>query len=355
MELKKLPVRLNFHVVEELKTSEVNYSHDAFGNAESGSLNLIVNGATIHSLNLTASEQEIPNTGSASDVNLDGSGFINLSVTASATDQNGSTYDIFQHRTTDYTIHPDDQRKGWNYAKVEHVYGSTTYVTNFVQWFNDTDAGLGSQAMAVSNSRATFTGNGSKYLSGVQYFRSASFVYNADVSNVYKFTYPTGNVLTFNRTSNIGAISSQALPTTDGTDLFNKVLRITSSQTNTNNDTMLDSSTTISIDLNHPLKTNLSATGSVTTSGILIYNVDTANSNLDEKFDLEDFRITNQNYEDQDDVTEVLATWNSQHHMTSSGASGHTDGLIMYNGALRSPRQGANSGNFSTLANGPCW
>ena len=39
--------------------------------------------------------------------------------------------------------------------------------------------------------------------------------------------------------------------------------------------------------------------------------------------------------------------------MTGGGASGHTDGLIMYNGALRSPRQGANSGNFSTLANGP--
>ena len=39
--------------------------------------------------------------------------------------------------------------------------------------------------------------------------------------------------------------------------------------------------------------------------------------------------------------------------MTSSGASGHTDGLLMYNGALRSPLQGANGGNFSTLANGP--
>ena len=35
----------------------------------------------------------------------------------------------------------------------------------------------------------------------------------------------------------------------------------------------------------------MSSTGSVTTSGILIYNVDTANANLDEKFDLEDFRL----------------------------------------------------------------
>ena len=342
---------VNFHVVEELKTSEVNYSHNAFGNAESGSLKLIVNGGTLHTLNLTASGAGNPNTGSASDVGFDGSGFINLSVTSSATDQNGSTYDIFQHRTTDYTIHPDDQRKGWNYAKVEHVYGGTTYVTNFVQWFNDTDAS--SNAMAVSNSRVTFTGNGSKYLSGVQYFRSASLIYNADVSNVYKFTYPTGNVLTFNvDTGDINAIATQTLQATDGTDLFNKIVKVTGS-TATNDDTMLDDSTTISINLEHPLKTNLSSTGSVATSGILIYNVDTANSNLDEKFDLEDFRITNGNYEDQVDVTDSSATWNSQNHMTGGGASGHTDGLIMYNGRLRSPRQGANSGDFSSLANGP--
>lgn len=342
---------VNFHVVEELKTSEVNYSHDAFGNAESGSLNLIVNGATLHTLNLTASGAGNPNTGSASDVNLDGSGFINLSVTAPATDQNGSTYDIFQHRTTDYTIHPDDQRKGWNHAKIEHVYGSTTYVTNFVQWFNDTDAA--SNAMSVSNSRVAFTGNGSKYLSGVQYFRSASLVYNADVSNVYKFTYPTGNVLTFNvDTGDVNTINAQSLQATDGTDLFNKIVKVTGS-TSTNDDTMLNDSTIISINLTHPLKTNLSSTGSVTTSGILIYNVDTANTNLDEKFDLEDFRITNGNYEDQVDVTDSAATWNSQNHMTGGGATGHTDGLIMYNGRLRSPRQGSNSGDFSTLTNGP--
>ena len=341
---------INFHVAEELKTSEVNYSHNAFGNAESGSLKLIVNGAILQTLNLTASGTGNPNTGSAVLTGSDGSGFFAVSTTASAKDQNGSLYSIFQHRTAKYVIDPDDQRKGWNIAKIEHQHGSTNYVTNFVQWFNDTDAS--SQGMSVSNNRVTFTGNSSKYLSGVQYFRSASLVYNADVANVYKFTYPTGNVVTFNRTSNVDAISAQSLPATDGTDKFNKILKLTAS-TDTNDDTMLNDSTTLSIDLDHPLKTTLSTAGAVTTSGILIYNVDTANSNLVENFDLEDFRITNQNYEDQVDVTGGGATWSSQNHMTSSGATGHTDGLIMYNGALRSPKQGANGGNFSTLANGP--
>ncbi len=343
---------INFHVTEELKSSQINYTNNAFGNAESGSLKLVVNGSPIQSLNLaTTTGAGNPNTGSANSLNATGSGFFDISVTASAKDQNGSLYNIFQHRTAKFVIATGSQGKGWNTAKIEHHYGSTKYVTNFIQWFNDTDAS--GQGMSVSNSRVSFTGNGSKYLSGVQYFRSASFVYNADVANVYKFTYPTGNVVTFNRTSNIGAITAQSLPATDGTDLFNKVLRLTSSTTTTNDNTMLNDSTTISIDVDHPLKTNLSTAGSVTTSGILIYNVDTANNNLTENFDLEDFRITNGSYSTQNSVAHASATWNSQHHMTSSGASGHTDGLLMYNGALRSPLQGANGGNFSTLANGP--
>ena len=284
-------------------------------------------------------------------MNSSGSGFFDISITGSAVDQNGSEYNIFQHRTAKYVVDPNDQSKGWNYAKIEHQYGALTYITNFTQWFNDTDAS--GQAMAVVVPTVAFTGNGSKYLSGVQYFRSASLIYNSDVTNVYKFTYPTGSVLTFNvDTNDVSAITAQALPATDATDLFNKILPVTGT-TSTVDDTMLDDSTAISISLDHPLKTNLSSTGSVTTSGILIYNIDTANNNLTENFDLEDFRLINGAYSTQASASAGGAAWNSEHHMTSSGATGHTDGLLMYSGALRSPRQGANSGNFSTLANGP--
>ena len=342
---------INFNVVQELKSSQVNYSHDAFGNADSGSLKLVVNGSPIQSLNLaTTTGAGNPNTGSANSLNAAGSGFFDISVTASAKDQNGSLYNIFQHRTAKFVIATGSQGKGWNIAKIEHHYGSTKYVTNFIQWFNDTDAP--SQAMTVSNPRVAFSGLGTKYLSGVRYFRSASLVYNSEVNNAYKFTYPTGNVLTFNRSSNINAISAQSLQDTSMSDLFNKVIKVTGS-TSTNDHTMLNDSTTLSISLDHPLKTNLTSTGSVTTSGILIYNVDTANNNLTENFDLEDFRITNRSYNTQNDVVHAAATWNSQHHMTASGVTGHTDGLLMYNGALRSVLQGANGGNFTALANGP--
>jgi hypothetical protein len=340
---------INFNVAEQLKSTEVNYSNDAFGNGQSGSLNLYLNETLLHTLNLDGfAGSGNPNTGSASDLNLNGSGFFDVSVSASARDQNGSEYDIFQHRTAKYVIDPNDQNKGWNYAKVEHVYGSTTYITNFVQWFNDTDAS--SQALSISNQRTTFTGQGSKYLSGVEYFRSASITYNAEVANAYKFTYPTGNVLTFNRTTNVDTISAQSLPATDGTDLYNKVFEITGS-TNTNDDTMLDDSATISINLSHPLKTNLSTAGAVITDEILIYHRDTANSNTIENFELENYRLISDGYSTQGAVSS--GTWDSQNHMTSSGATGHTDGLLVYNSRLYSPKQGANSGDFSTLTNGP--
>lgn len=341
---------INFNVTEQLKTNEVNYSTDAFGNAESGSLNLYLNETLLRTLDLSGfAGSGNPNTGSASDLNSNGSGFFDISVSASATDQNGSAYDIFQHRTAKYVIDPTDQNKGWNYAKIEHVYGSTTYITNFVQWFNDTDAS--SQAMSVSSPRVTFTGNGSKHLSGVEYFRSASLEYNADVNNFYKYTYPTGSVLTFNTGSNLGNINPSGAAPTDGTDLYNKVFQITGSA-NTNDDIMLNDSTTLSINLSHPFKTNLSSTGSVTVDEILIYNQDAANSNTVENFELEDYRLGINGYSSQSDVTNSDNSWDSTYEI-GSGKSEFANGLLFYNSRLYSATQAANSGDFGSLANGP--
>ncbi len=204
---------INFHVVEQLKTSQVNYSHNAFGNAESGSLKLFVNGALKHTLNLTATGAGNPNSGSNPQLNSSGSGFFDLSITASAKDQNASLYSIFQHRTSKFVVDPNDQRKGWNIAKVEHEYAATKYITNFVQWFNDTDAS--SNAMSVNSPKLTVVGSGAKYLSGVKYFTAASVTYSSSVSNVYKHTYPTGNVLSFTQT-NLNPASATSLPTIGG-------------------------------------------------------------------------------------------------------------------------------------------
>jgi hypothetical protein len=342
---------INHQVAEELKSTQVNYSFDSFGNAESGSLKLYLNNALVHTLDLNGfTGSGNPNTGSASSLNGNGSGFFDVSTLAAATDQNGSTYDIFKHRTAKFVIDPTDQNKGWNYAKIEHVYGATTYTTNFIQWFNDTDAS--SNSMTLQNPRVTFVGGGSKYLSGVEYFRSAALTYSAEVANFYKHTYPTGNVLTFNNDSLVDAVSSQAAPALGDGEDFTKLFEVTGS-TDTNDNIVLNGSTTLSLNLTHPLKTNLSSTGSVTTSQILIYNSDTANSNTVENFELENYRITSGSYSTQSSVTAGVATWQSNEPISDSGGDGHPGGLMYYNSRLYSPLEGANGGNFGALSNGP--
>jgi len=342
---------INHQVAEELKSTQVNYSFDSFGNAESGSLKLYLNNALVHTLDLNGfAGAGNPNTGSAPSLNGNGSGFFDISTLAAATDQNGSTYDIFKHRTAKFVIDPTDQNKGWNYAKIEHVYGSTTHTTNFIQWFNDTDAS--SNSMAIQNARVTFTGGGSKYLSGVEYFRSAALTYNAEVSNFYKHTYPTGSVLTFNNDSMANSISSQSAAALGGGEDYTKLFQITGS-TNTNDNIVLNGSTTLSTNLTHPLKSNLSSAGSVTTNQILIYNSDTANSNTAENFELENFRITSGSYTTQASVTAGSNAWQSNEPVSDLGGDGHPGGLMFYNSRLYSPLQGANGGNFGALSNGP--
>ena len=342
---------INYNTVEQLRNTKVNYSNDAFGNAESGSLKLYVNGALKHTLNLAASGAGNPNTGSAADLNGNGSGFTSLSVASSAQDQNGSLYDIFKHRTSQYVVDPSDQRKGWNIAKVEHVFGATTYITNLVQWFNDADAN--NDAMATSNNMIAVAGTGAKYLSGVKYFTGANVTYNTNVSNVYKYTYPTGNVVSFNQT-NLNTASASPLPTIGLGEDYTKILQITQSSTNSA-PTMLGTTFNRSINLVHPFKANLSAAGSSTSAPTLIYDVSNDSSNLLEKFDDETYRVSAASYNSQGQAH--LASWTSSNHMTSSGALGHTNGLMFFNSNLCSPKNtpvgGITNGNFSALGDGP--
>ena len=343
---------INFNVLEQLKTTEINYSNNAFGNAESGSLKLYLNGVLLHSLDLNGfTGIGNPNSGSASDLNANGSGFFDISIAKSARDQNGSEYSIFQHRTAKFIVDPQDHNKGWNYVKIDHVYGSVTYTTNFVQWFNDTDAY--SESMETQNQTATFTGLGSKFLSGVEYFRSGSIEYNADVSNFYKYTYPTGNVVTFNTDSVVDSISAISASQIGPGEDYNKLIQVTGN-TSTNDDVILGGSTTISINVSHPLKPNIISTGSVLVDEILVYNKDTSNSNLLENFELENYRLISNSYNNQTLAKNSSQLWDSTIDI-SSLTSGYSDGLLFYNSRLYSPRASevVNSGDFSSLSNGP--
>jgi hypothetical protein len=344
---------LNHHVVESVTNNYLAYSNDAFGNAETGTLKLELNGNTIHSVNLASLVGAgNPFTGSASSLTSD-SGFTNVSVTASSFDGNNAEWYIFKHRTAKYKVDTNAQIAGWNYLRVVHTVGGTDYGTSYVEWINDPSGASGVANMSASIGRIeNINLVGSKYLSGVQYNTDATANYKVDLSNLYTNVYAaTGTPISFGVT-NSTTPSAQAVPAIGGGENNTKILGVTASL-NCNTNSLVNGAITANVTVTHPLKATISATGSATTgNGFLIDNRTLSSTNTSEKFHDETHRKQSGSFDSQSDVTGPGLDWNSNTHMTS-GNGGHADGLIMFNQRLYSPVDAdiPNGGDFSGLAN----
>ena len=335
---------INFHVTASVLGSYTNYEADAFGNADTGSLKLYINSTSTaaHTLNLaTATGTGNPGAGNSSSLNTSGSGFTNISTAKAATDANNNTFDLFKHRTAKYIVHSASQRRGWNYAYVEHTVGAATYTTNYVEWVNDDNA----QAVSVaSSSLANITLSGSRYISGVQYNTSATADYQFLIANFYKMAYTLATVTCTDSTSN-ASIANTTMPHI-GSDDENKIVSLTQSLSTTDT-IILNESIGATASVTHVFKGT--ATGNTNMSGFLIFtpSVSTATNTAEYFRDEATFRLPSGSYATQPTVT--TGSWNSQTHMTGSG--NHADGLQIYNQRLVSPLNTTNSGNFSTITN----
>ena len=341
---------INHSVVESISNGNVSFSNDAFGNANEGTLKLELNGTVVHSVSLAGLVGAgNPNTGSANSLTGD-SGFTNVSVTASSFDGNGAEWYIFKHRTAKYKVDTNQQKVGWNYIRVIHSL-ATDNTTNFIEWINDPSGAVND--LSISQPRIEEVSLvGSKYLSGVEYNTDATAKYKADINNLYRNVYAaSGNPISFT-VSNSTTPSSQAVPDISGGENNTKVLGVTASL-DFNGSTLFNSSMTCNSTVTHPLKNTITNTGSATVSGFLIDNRSLASNVLEEKFHDETYRKTSGSYDTQASVTNAASVWNSQNHMTGSGAAGHTDGLLFHNQRLYSPVDGdiPNGGNFSGISN----
>jgi hypothetical protein len=342
---------LNHNVGPSVTNGQIAYASGAFGNAETGSLTLKLNGATLHTVDLaTITGSGNPATGSDSYLNSSGSGFVLMSTTASSYDGNASEWHIFKHRTAGFKVSINDQVKGYNNLDILHTIGSNIYYANHIQWVNDPDGA--SAALSVSNNRIENVSLvGSKYVSGVKYNTDLTANYKADIINMYKNVFPSdSNTITFTPT-NSTTPSAQSVPDIGGSETYTKTLGVTAS-VNYNGTYLLNGTIGMSLNASHPLKSNLSTAGATTITGMLI-DADTSspNSNLVETFEDETFRISSGSYATQGAVGS--GTWNSTAHMTSSGLAGHENGMLLYNRRLYNPKDAdiPNAGNFSTLAN----
>ena len=324
-------------------SGQVNYPANSFGDADSGTLKLYVNGSLIHSVDLSALEGSgVPGSGGGSSVNGNGSGFTILSKTGSANFSDGTDLDLFQHRTGRYTVAAANQRLGWNYANIIHSLTSGDVTTNYVEWINDSD----SNALAAAGSALdTLAMTGDLRISGVKYHTGGSAQYRVRVTNAYKNVYSTSNI-TFTETS--CTISNQSMPAAGNDE--DKVLHLTGSAT-INANSLLNASISASVNVSHPLKSNLSTGGSQSISGLLMWAYSNSSTVLSETFRRENYRIISGSYTNQSTVTSAGNTWDGSVHMSGSG--GHTDGLMFYNQRLYAPKLGANSSNFGGISNGP--
>ncbi len=343
---------INHHVVESITNGYTAYSNDAFGNANEGTLKLELNGAVIHSVGLSGlAGSGNPNTGSTNSL-TDQSGFTNVSITASSFDGNNSEWYIFKHRTAKFKIDTNQQKVGWNYARVIHSLASDNE-TNYIEWINDPSGAAGIANMSASNGRIEDVGlSGEKYLSGVKYNTGAVAKYKVDLVNLYSNVYAaSGTPISF-ATSNSSVPGSQAVTDLGGGEDRTKTLGVTGSLA-FNQTTLFNGTMSCNTTVTHPLKNTITNTGSAEANGFLLETRNLASTNLEEKFHDESFRKVSASYDTQGSVNAAAATWNSQTHMTGSNVDGHQDGLLFHNQRLYSPVDNdiPNGGDFKEMLN----
>ena len=334
--------------------SVINYPVFSFGDGDTGVLRLEVNGSNIKEIDLTSDliGSGGSGLGTGSYLNAQGSGFNFISTATTGTFSNGNPFNSFKHRTGKFVIASGSQRLGWNYARVTHVKTGSTVATNFIEWVNDDN----NDALTAAGNSMSFEGSGSIHLSGVEYFQSGSAVYKSRVSNAYKYIYDNSNI-TFTTSNSAAAsnnvsfaLSAQSKPSIGAGEDHTKVLHLTGSTTVTA-DYFISGAIVSSVNVTHPLKSNLSSGGQSTQTGILMYNRTNTSTAQAETFRRENYRITSGAYDTQASLIDGANVWNSTRHLTSSNGD-HSNGLQYYRERLYSPTQTLNNGDFRNTSEG---
>ena len=335
---------INGTLNDDISADGINYGADAFGDGKTGFVILQLNGSDILSASISVDNNQII-TSSA------GGSSLTIYSADQATFDDGTHLDVFMHRSGAYSISTSDQNNGLNYVRVIHRKASSMsdtssdITTNYVEWVNDNDSNA---LAATANALDTLSMSGDKRLSGVKYHTGGSAQYRVRVTNAYRNVYTTSNI-TFTDTN--CTISAQAMPSIGGGEDETKTLHITGSAT-INANSLLNQSISAAVNVSHPLKSNLSSGGSSSISGLLLWGYSNNSTVVRENFRAENYRIISGSYDTQASAVHSDNTWDSSKHMSGSN-TGYADGLMFYNSRLYSPSQGANSGNFSGISNGP--
>lgn len=356
------------------------YVNNSFSDANSGSLKLEVNGAVIHTVELTGSYNGVgegnPGSGTGISTGSNGSGFVNLSVWKPSEYSNDIPNYNEIYRTGTYRIHPDDQRDGWNYARILHSIPSLSdRTTNYIEWVNDSES-QNNNISSETTSITQFGDDDTYFSSGIEYFINPTGSIETAVSNIYKNIYSNstsaiqllgltnatavsikqdGVGLTSTYTENDGSASLQDLNT--NSDSQNEVLHVTGT-IQFSQITSLSGAFTSATGTNlyscggrikfvHPIKTDHTCS-LVTTTNLLVYSAsDNSNANTNEYFNGEEYRLQKVTYGDQAAVSNASNKWDSKISINDDTSyPNYSSGMIVFDGILISPLSGGDAGNF---------
>lgn len=330
---------------EYIPDSSPNYAENSFGNGNAGTLKILLNNETIHQIDLaTITGTGIPNSGSASYLNSNGSGFIEVSSTGSAVDSSGKVFSSIVHRTAKIKIAKEDQSNGFNLLKVVHSIPTGDLSTNFIEWVNDNN----NETITVDSASLSLSLSGQRYVSGIQYYTTGTYEYGSIIKNAYKNVFSTENISS--RGTNLTAATHIFPQIEEGEDQNKNINFITSGSVA--NERIIGSSVEIDLEIPHPLKGYFTG-GNAAQSGVLFYTMADDSTSTKETFIEEKYRLVSGSYDTQSDISE--GEWNSSIHMNTSSSypgnfEGHSDGLMIFDGLYRPTAY--RSGDFRSVNDG---
>ncbi len=307
------------------------YPADSFGDADKGTLSLIVNGATIHSVDLST-------FGSGSDTNGFGSGF-NLSAATPVSFSGGGTFTARKYRTGTYTVASGDGRNGYNTVQISHSESGSTNTFVYIVDSDATATTYGSEAFGA------LAMTGSNDISGVEYNTGGTVPYSVTINNVHQNTYSgSGSAISHPTTTNCSTSSTGLGTISDETDTE----VITDQSVTIDSSRILPSgymsgsgnSVAVSTRSDRTVQSDVTSTG-VSQFALLVDPTSDSASNLAQGFDGESRRFTT--------AADFSSTSTSVDYDSSVSLVGsYTTELQCYNSRLVYP-----SYNFGGVANAP--
>lgn len=301
-----------------------------FVNYPANSFNVPVAGGESYTLEINGNTYTETTSGTSG---LSGTYFTLTSAATGFFPATGLPFNIFRNRQGTVSIPAGLWRNGWNFIKVKQ--GSTQ--TNFVDWVYDPAAASSNFTYTFNSFRtASVSPTGEKALSGIKYYTGFSYIVTGSISNYYKNVYNT-SAKSFSSVSSGVTAGSVSITTPTTVD---DLLQVNSTHTLAASGYRLLSQTlTSTLNVSNDFGKS-GGTGAITTTTILLDNINTANTTIAENFCLEDRRVPSASYDTQGAASSALGTF------PSASALGSSE-LAVYNGTLRYPTQVLNSGNVA--------